>query len=549
MFYKNIVVQKPKDSVVYPHNNYVYFNAQKIYVKEKKHNQNKRVLIGKMINDDQMNPNENAKTYFPDWFENESAPECSDTLSIGNTMIVKKILKDIQLDTLIDSTFDHEAQLIKDLIQYMIIEETTTIQHFPSLMRRLPIFSKQIYSDASIGRLFKEHLSLRGKELFFKAWNQMHQSGPIYISYDSTNINTYGEGIEIAEFGYAKDDDELPIVNLSYAIDQAKGTPLFYELYPGSIPDNSQLTYMIDKAKEYGYEEIGIILDRGYFSSKNIKYIAKAGYDVIMMVKTNQATIQTLLKEYLYQIANKVEYYIETYEVYGKTVKSKLYKDHDKEYYVHIYYDGEKANNQRIMLLNTYQKMEAELTKKTEKTKLNKREDMKRFEKGFKMQFDDNGYLTKYEKRKAKIQKEMDIMGYFVIITSKEMTAAEALETYRDRDSVEKLFRSLKSELDYNRFRVHDETSLENKTFITFLANIVRNEIYVRTKEIRKKHKKDYTVPGIIHELGKVEVTKNSKNEYIRKYGLNKKQKTIMKQFGIEEKEVNQFVKGININQ
>lgn len=59
------------------------------------------------------------------------------------------------------------------------------------------------------------------------------------------------------------------------------------------------------------------------------------------------------------------------------------------------------------------------------------------------------------------------------------MTALQALEIYRGRDSVEKLFHSLKSEFDYNRLRVHDDASLqEYKTFITLLVNIVRNEIY-----------------------------------------------------------------------
>ncbi|UTY39881.1 hypothetical protein NMU03_03495 [Allocoprobacillus halotolerans] len=35
MFHKNITVKKPANSVVYPRNNYVYFNCEKIYIKEK----------------------------------------------------------------------------------------------------------------------------------------------------------------------------------------------------------------------------------------------------------------------------------------------------------------------------------------------------------------------------------------------------------------------------------------------------------------------------------------------------------------------------------
>lgn len=456
MFHKNITVKKPANSVVYPRNNYVYFNCEKIYIKEKKHNQNKRVLIGKMIDDEFMIPNDNARIYFPEWFENEKSPEMSDTISIGNTMVIDRIMNESGLSSLLDSIFDDDSSLIKDVMQYMIIGETTAIQHFPSFMRRIPVFSKQIYSDSSIGRLLKDRIKFRDTDLFLKSWNNMHKGDAIYISYDSTNMNTYSEGIEIAELGHAKDDDEVPIVNMSYSIDQKNGTPLFYETYMGSIIDNSQLTYMVDRAKEYGYENIGLILDRGYFSARNIRYIEKKGYDLIMMVKTNQKKISELITRHRLSIANQIDAYIEKYEIYGKTVKAKLYDD-EKEYYVHIYYDGEKANEQRSMLLNSYAKLERDLEKRISKTKLNRKEDMKRFEKGFRMYYDDSGYLRKYTKLKEKIQKEADMMGYFAIVTTQEMGVGEALETYRDRDTVEKLFRSLKSELDFNKFRVHGD--------------------------------------------------------------------------------------------
>lgn len=47
MFYKNITVKKPENSVVYPKNNYVYLNSEKIYVKEKSSTRIKECLLGK----------------------------------------------------------------------------------------------------------------------------------------------------------------------------------------------------------------------------------------------------------------------------------------------------------------------------------------------------------------------------------------------------------------------------------------------------------------------------------------------------------------------
>ncbi|MCD7839323.1 MAG: hypothetical protein LUG46_01700, partial [Erysipelotrichaceae bacterium] len=70
MFHKNISVVRPENTVVYPSNNYVYYTAEKIYIKDKQYNQNKRVLIGRMTDDGiHMNPNDNAREFFPEWFD------------------------------------------------------------------------------------------------------------------------------------------------------------------------------------------------------------------------------------------------------------------------------------------------------------------------------------------------------------------------------------------------------------------------------------------------------------------------------------------------
>ena len=47
--------------------------------------------------------------------------------------------------------------------------------------------------------------------------------------------------IELAEFGHEKDKQKKPIYNYSIAYDRNNRVPLFYEAYPGSINDVSQL--------------------------------------------------------------------------------------------------------------------------------------------------------------------------------------------------------------------------------------------------------------------------------------------------------------------
>ena len=171
------------------------------------------------------------------------------------------------------------------------------------------------------------------------------------------------------------------------------------------------------------------------------------------------------------------------------------------------------------------------------------------YEKLFRLKYDNNGYLESYKRNETAIQKETERLGFFVIVTSKEMTAAEALDIYRQRDSVEKIFRMLKTGLEYDTFRVHSQDSLENKTYVLFIASIVRNYLFRGLKKVSEaeNNKKNYTVPAAISELEKITIVKNSKDVYIRRYGLTKKQKKILSQFGVTESYLNKVADRMNL--
>ena len=57
------------------------------------------------------------------------------------------------------------------------------------------------------------------------------------------------------------------------------------------------------------------------------------------------------------------------------------------------------------------------------------------------------------------------------------------------RDSVEKIFRMLKTGLEYDTFRVHSQDSLESKTYVMFIASIVRNYLFQGLKKVSEKEK------------------------------------------------------------
>ena len=447
----------------------------------------------------------------------------------------------------LESVFSEQWEKILDLATYMMMTENNVMQYFEDYGYHHALFNESNFTDSTIGRLF-DNMNIKDMDLFIRAWVKMHADKDIYISYDSTNMNCVAGNLELAEYGHAKDNPDLPQVNMSLGYNQTGNKPLFYSLYPGSIIDNTECEKMVERAKYYECENMGFILDRGYFSIKNIRYFEKNGYDYILMTKGNARFVQEAVEECQAILRNGYTNYIEEHELYGMTLEKNLFGTGKTEY-VHVYYDGIQVEKDKIIINGRYKKMDEIMEEKVQR-KTQRKEDVKAYEGYYKVKFDDNGYLFAYQRKEKKIKEMVNKVGYFVIVTSKKMDAAEALSIYRDRDAVEKTFRMEKSYLGFDVFRVHDTEKLESKVFISFVALIIRNEIYQALKPMYKKNRKENTVPKVIREYERLGITKLSDNKYHVRYSLTSRQKKILGAVGVTEKDymdkVNKIVQALN---
>ena len=426
-----------------------------------------------------------------------------------------------------------------DLVSYLIVEEENAGQYYPDFAFTHPLMTEKmtIYSDSKVSRL----LGSMTKDQcigFLDDWNlnRDHKSR-IYISYDSTNKNSEAGDIDIVEFGKAKDDQGLPVFNLSIAMDKTNRVPLFYEEYPGSVTDVSQFTFMVDKVIEYGYKKIGFILDRGYFSKENIRYIDENGYTFIIMCKGCKALVSSLVLQKCGTFETKRESAIRAYKVYGITTTSKLYEDDTEERYFHIYYNPSKQAAEREHLEQRIEKLRQFMDKH-----IGKEEKFgKTYQEYFRLHYDQKGRFRGADERTDVIERELQLCGYFCIITSEKMTATQALVQYKGRDISEKLFRSDKTFIGSKSERVQSSQSMSSKIFIEFVALIVRNRIYNLLKEqmIRMETRQKYmTVPAAIRELEKIEMVRRNNGTYKLDHAVTKTQKIILSSFGLDETDI-----------
>ena len=87
------------------------------------------------------------------------------------------------------------------------------------------------------------------------------------------------------------------------------------------------------------------------------------------------------------------------------------------------------------------------------------------------------------------------------------MDAITALETYRNRDLVEKAFGNLKEKLNLRRALVSSETSLSGKLFVEFVALIYLS--YIKKQMQDNNLFKDYTLQQVLDKLDVIECFEN----------------------------------------
>ena len=528
---------------------YIYYTYERNYVAEKRYTVPKATTIGKRVEGrpDMMYPNANYLKYFPDAELPEETRDGdqkrSGCLRIGTYLVIRQIISEYGLDRLAGEIIGKDSGLFLDLAAYSIVAENNAGQYYPDYAWNHPLFTEGMrpYSDSKVSEFLKEGTADLHQE-FLNEWNRQRNGRErIYISYDSTNKHCQAGDIDLAEFGHEKEKTGKPVFNYAIAYDQNNREPLFYEKYPGSINDVSQLQYMLEKAKAYGYSNIGFILDRGYFSKPNIRYMDQCEYDFIIMVRGMKDLVSSLVLENLGSFEQKRANSIRRWKVSGKTVRRKLFETDEKKRHFHIYYSEKKHGAEREELEHKIDVM-AKYLKEHQGEKLRPGPvfehyfDLVYYHEGQK----DEAFMLGREKTDV-IDREISLCGYFVLITSQRMTASEALDLYKGRDSSEKLFRGDKSYLGDRSMRVYANESMDTKILVEFVALIIRNRIYTRLKdemwEIGKKE--NYmTVPAAVRELEKIEMIRSVDGKYHLDHAVSATQKAILKAFGMTASDV-----------
>ena len=117
-------------------------------------------------------------------------------------------------------------------------------------------------------------------------------------------------------------------------------------------------------------------------------------------------------------------------------------------------------------------------------------------------------------------------MGLMILITNEQgIGKEEVLERYRRKEMIEKIFDTLKNEMNGKRLRVHSREAAKGKFFIEFTGLILRCALLSKMRESGLNKK--WTAPQIFAELKKLRVVEMiDGRSYLTE--ISKKQRTIL---------------------
>ena len=368
---------------------------------------------------------------------------------------------------------------------------------------------------------------------FIAQW--IEQLQPIYGIYsDITSISGYSRNIDFLEWGYNRDHDYLPQLNIGVVFCQNNKLPLYYTVHPGSIVDVTTLQNCIRYLHLYHIDDVLIILDRGFFSEANIRNLTKSSPTIHFIQPLPGRLL--VVKDGLQKVSDTIAKPINAFRYHDKVlgyVKESLMCAGDM-FEAHIYLNEEAELAQRHRFLTALLQIEDAVSSETFATL----QDYLRYRNEH-IPSTYHSYFTwkrttlTLEKHVKNINESISLMGKYILISNKEgMQKEEVLDHYRRRDSVEKIFDIVKNKIDGERLRVHHNDHNEGRLFINFISFIIYSEISKVMQE--KKIFMNYSVNEMIHELRKLKImTIDKSSPFLNE--ITKKQRNIFKAFGITE--------------
>lgn len=511
----------PKHAIIYSMNKSSTRRTQKIkgthYVFEdypywdtdKKQMRHKRVYIGKLNDAGEFVPNKAYETQLK-LQEAQKEPERAkeqpaSRTYCGATYLLDAIAQKTGIKDDLRSSFPDDYLKLLSLANYLVLETDSPMYRFTKWANNhWHPFGTDLPSQR-ISELFAS-ISENAKMKFFENQSSRRIEKE-HLVYDTTSISSYSELISHVRYGKNKDCDPLPQINLALVFGQESMMPVYYRKLPGNITDVQTVRKLLKDIECIKCKKVKFVMDRGFFSSKNLNSMYQGHHKFLIGGKRNTKFVSTLIEQVresikdfsnydveldVYRVSSMEKWPYEEYDASGKVVH-----ESNRRIYVHIYYNGQRAEEEKSSFIKTLADCQAAVLEgscsEAQKIMCDKYFNIKTTPaRGTRLQYNEQT-----------IQEHIKHFGYFVLLSNEIKDPSEALYVYRNKDLIEKSFGNLKNRLNMRRPLVSSSENLEGKLFVQFVALMLVSYIH---KSMKDSHLyKNYSMQKLLDDLDIIE--------------------------------------------
>jgi transposase len=504
-----IKVKLPDKKITYkpstnPDYKYVY-KTIRAYRNEKGQPTSKTCLIGKVYIKEPSVLLANPR-FFKQYLEHkENQVPISMVDSIGGMVLLYELFDQLELKDMLEDIFGKVITQKIFLYASYMVESNNSMMYSSQWMKTHYNPTDQEIGLNKFSEFFKD-IEKEKIDEFLNLWIQKHIENES-IAYDITSISTYSSNLTLSEFGYNRDKDKLPQINMAMYYGYNSSVPISYDIYNGSIQDKSHLIYMFEKSRiEKLFKNTNFIFDAGFISDDNLKYFTKNNISYISSIPQSRTVYKLLVKNDDFIRDNA--YFIDELDVFARRQKTQI---GSVESIAHIYFSSSKRAREDKQLFSDINMLKQIVKQGSKMRGLGKYFDvLKRYETGIEI-IENN----------QKINKALKENGFFVLLTNNpHLSSFQVLKMYREKDRIEKSFCAYKNSIKMKRTRCHNDKTLNGKIFVSFISLILRSKLHSLLEG-------KYSVREVINELENISMVhfENGESQIVR---LTKKQKQIM---------------------
>jgi transposase len=284
-----------------------------------------------------------------------------------------------------------------------------------------------------------------------------------HVLIDLTTLPSRSKNGAYAQAGHNNKRDFKGQINLLYIFGNQSLRPIFYRLVPGNIRELSAFLLTI---KESGIEPCILVMDKGFYSAKNVKYMVENRFRFICPLKRDTKLVSPEERSRLF---NKAD--VHYFEYMGRMI-----------WHVEIKFDKEPEKK-------IYLYLDDELRIREEKDYLSRV----------------NNLPERYTIER--FQKKKHHFGTLALLTNiSPKTPEEIYQIYKTRNQIEMMFDGFKGVLEADRTYMQNEETLQGWMFANHIALIAHHHIYRALLDAKRLKK--ISITSLIERLALVRKAK-----------------------------------------